>query len=96
MLQARNKQPGEHTKSHRQIKPKKVIRLFGSPPVWWSGKTAAPTSVTHRPYCGACVQGQSQSNRRRDTQRESLPLALIGVPTVTVQNRTLRAVLRTP
>ena len=24
MLQARNKQPGEHTKSHRQIKPKKV------------------------------------------------------------------------
>ena len=31
MLQAQTKQPGEHTKSHRQIKPKKVPRLFGSP-----------------------------------------------------------------
>ena len=31
MLQAQTKQLCESTKSHRQIKPKKVARLFGSP-----------------------------------------------------------------
>ena len=76
MLQARNKQPGEHTKSHRQIKPKKVPRLFGSPPVWWSVNDGSAYQRDFKILLRGLCAGSVPVHRRRDTQREALPLAL--------------------